>query len=58
LFSRPDDFTPVCTTELGYTAKIKPDSEKVKRQDRPVGRPGHQALGPAHGQVLRVMDSL
>jgi alkyl hydroperoxide reductase subunit AhpC len=45
LFSRPNDFTPVCTTELGYMARIKPefDNRNVKISVDPIDRHSESA---------------
>ena len=53
LFSHPKDFTPVCTTELGYTAKLKPEFDK-----RGVKVLAHRIDNLERGQMRTLVDQL
>ncbi len=52
LFSHPKDFTPVCTTELGYMAKIGPDKKIKLMLTYPM------TTGRNFDEILRVLDSM
>jgi len=56
LFSHPKDFTPVCTTELGYMAGLEPDFKKrnckiIGLSVDPVSK--HEKLGGGHRRDAR-----
>src|ERR671931_638292 len=57
LFSHPKDFTPVCTTELGYMAKIKPEFDKRNEKIKLI-LVYPMTTGRNFDEVLRVIDSL
>src|SRR5579862_6616559 len=63
LFSHPKDFTPVCTTELGALAKLKPEFDKHAKWSEDIretqgAAPNYPMIGDTDYNVSKLYDML